>query len=119
MKKNKKGITAQTRLILAGLGVSTAFILLAAGFATYSITQNMNSAYKNFAQVLSKTLAIEGVEVTKEAPELAKYDAFRANSVSVLNSNDDIAFITLIRQKKPELQSALRWLLKISEILLM
>ena len=93
MKKNKKGITAQTRLILAGLGVSTAFILLAAGFATYSITQNMNSAYKNFAQVLSKTLAIEGVEVTKEVPELAKYDALRANSVSVLNSNDDIAFI--------------------------
>ena len=33
VKKNKKGITAQTRLILAGLGVSTAFILLAAGFA--------------------------------------------------------------------------------------
>lgn len=53
----------------------------------------MNSAYKNFAQVLSKTLAIEGVEVTKEVPELAKYDALRANSVSVLNSNDDIAFI--------------------------
>lgn len=92
-KKAKKGMTAQTRLILAGLGVSTAFILLAAGFATYSITQNMNSAYKNFAQVLSKTLAIEGVEVTKEVPELAKYDALRANSVSVLNSNDDIAFI--------------------------
>ena len=92
-KKAKKGMTAQTRLILAGLGVSTAFILLAAGFATYSITQNMNSAYKNFAQVLSRTLAIEGVEVTKEVPELAKYDALRANSVSVLNSNDDIAFI--------------------------
>lgn len=92
-KNAKKGMTAQTRLRLAGLGVSTAFILLAAGFATYSITQNMNSAYKNFAQVLSKTLAIEGVEVTKEVPELAKYDALRANSVSVLNSNDDIAFI--------------------------
>ena len=40
-KKQKKGMTAQTRLILAGLGVSTAFIFAAAGFATYSITQNM------------------------------------------------------------------------------
>lgn len=92
-KSKKRGMTAQTRLIIAGLGVSTVFILLAAGFATYSITQNMNSAYKNFALVLSKTLAIEGVEVTKEVPELAKYDALRSNSVSVLNSNDDIAFI--------------------------
>ena len=92
-KSKKKGMTAQTRLILAGLAVSTAFILAAAGFATYSITQNMNTAYKNFAQVLSKTLAIEGVEVTKELPELAKYDALRSNSISVLKSNNDIAFI--------------------------
>ena len=73
--KKKRGMTAQTRLILAGLGVSTAFILLTAGFATYSITQNMNEAYRNFAQVLAKTLAIEGVEITKEMPELAKYEA--------------------------------------------
>ena len=92
-KKKKKGMTAQTRLILAGLSVSTAFILLAAGFATYSISQNMNSAYKSFAQVLSKTLAIEGVELIKQVPELAKYDTLRTNAVSILKSNDDIAFI--------------------------
>jgi len=92
-KPKKKGIAAQTRLIIVGLLVSTIFIVLAACFATYSIGQNMNQAYKNFAQVLSKTLAIEGVEVTKDLPELAKYDALRTNSVSVLKSNDDIAFI--------------------------
>ena len=92
-KNKKSGMTAQTRLILAGLGVSTVFILLSAGFATYSISNNMNTAYKNFAQVLSKTLAIEGVEVTKNIPELAKYDALRSNSASILKSNDDIAYI--------------------------
>ncbi len=92
-KAKKWGMTAQTRLILAGLGVSTVFILLSAGFATYSITQNMNSAYKNFALVLSKTLAIEGVEAVKDVPEAAKNDALRTNSLSVLNSNDDIAYI--------------------------
>ena len=92
-KNSKKGMTAQTRLILAGLAVSTAFILCTAGFAVYSIDKNMNSAYKNFGQVLSKTLAIEGVELTKEVPQLAKYDALRSNSVSILKSNDDIAFI--------------------------
>ena len=91
--KTKKSMTAQTRLILAGLAVSTAFILCTAGFAVYSIDKNMNSAYKNFGQVLSKTLAIEGVELTKEVPQLAKYDALRSNSTSILKSNDDIAFI--------------------------
>lgn len=89
----KKSMTAQTRLILAGLALSTLFILCAAFFAVYSIDKNMTDAYKNFAQVLSKTLAIEGVEVTKEVPPLAKYDALRSNSVSILKSNDDIAFI--------------------------
>ena len=92
-EKTKKGMTAQTRLIIAGLAVSTAFIMGVAGFSVYSIDKNMNSAYKSFAQVLSKTLAIEGVEVTKEVPQLAKYDALRSNSVSILKSNDDIAFI--------------------------
>ena len=92
-KKAKKKMTAQTRLIITGLVLSTVFIFCTACFATYSIDKNMNSAYKNFAQVLSKTLAIEGVEVTKEVPPLAKYDALRTNSVSILRSNDDIAFI--------------------------
>ena len=92
-KKEKKGMTAQTRLIALGLVVSTAFILGAAGFATCSIDKNMNNAYKNFGQVLSKTLAIEGVELTKEVPQLAKYDTLRSNSISILKSNDDIAFI--------------------------
>lgn len=89
----KKGISAQTRLIVTGLIFSTAFILCAAFFATYSIGANMNKAYRNFAQVLAKTLAIEGVEVTKEVPPLAKYDALRTNAVSILNSNDDISYI--------------------------
>lgn len=91
--KVKKGMTAQVRLIIVGLILSTLFILLTAGFAVYSIDKNMNSAYKSFGQVLSKTLAIEGVELTKEIPQLAKYDALRSNSVSILKSNDDIAFI--------------------------
>ena len=91
--KKKKSIPAQTRLIITGLVLSTLFIILVAGYATYSIGQNIKSAYRSFGQVLSKTLAIEGVEVTKDIPPLAKYDALRTNAVSVLNSNDDIAYI--------------------------
>ncbi len=93
VSEKKKSVSAQTRLIVTGLILSTAFILCAAFFATYSIGKNMNDAYRNFAQVLAKTLAIEGVEVTKEVPPLAKYDALRTNAVSILNSNDDISYI--------------------------
>ena len=92
-EKKTKNRTAQARLIVIGLAISTAFIFASAWFATCSIDKNMNSAYKNFGQVLSKTLAIEGVELTKEIPQLAKYDALRSNSVSILKSNDDISFI--------------------------
>ena len=105
-KKTKKGMTAQTRLIIAGLAVSTAFILCTASFAVYSIDKNMNSAYRSFAQVLAKTLAIEGVELTKEVPQLAKYDALRTNSMSVLKSNDDIAFITFKDNKSKVIYSS-------------
>lgn len=91
--KNKKGMSAQTKLIFFGLSISTAFIVLVAWFAYQSINLNMENAYKNFGQVLSKTLAIEGVEITKEAPQLAKYDALRTNANSIMKSNDDISFI--------------------------
>ena len=92
-KTKRKGIAAQTRLIIVGLIISTIFIVLAGFFATYSISSNMNSAYRNFAQIIAKTLAVEGVELTKDVPQLAKYDALRSNAVSILRSNDDIAYI--------------------------
>ena len=86
-------MTAQSRLILMGLVVSTLFILAVAFFAISSIDKNMNKAYKSFGQVLAKTLAIEGVELTKEIPQLAKYDALRTNATSILKSNNDISYI--------------------------
>ena len=104
--KSNKSMTAQSRLIIAGLAVSTAFILCTAGFAVYSIDKNMNSAYRSFAQVLAKTLAIEGVELTKEVPQLAKYDALRTNSMSILKSNNDIAFITFKDNKSKVIYSS-------------
>ncbi len=92
-EKVKKGLSAQTRLIVFGLVISTVFILLTAFYALTSIDKNMYDAYKSFGQVLSKTLAIEGVEVTKEVPPLEKYDALKTNANSIMKSNDDISFI--------------------------
>jgi len=92
--KEKKGLTAQTRLIITGLVISTLCMFIMAYFAIISINRNMNMAYQSFGQVLSKTLAVEGVELTKEIPQLAKYDTLRSNTSSILKSNKDIEYIT-------------------------
>ena len=62
-------------------------------FAVTKMQKDLDKAYKNFGQILSKTLAIESVELTKDLPELYKYDTLRSHTLSILNSNDDISFI--------------------------
>jgi len=88
-----KGMTAQRKLILQGFVLSTVLIIFIAGLAMLNIQKNLNNGYKNFGQILSKTLAIESVQITKDVPESAKVDALRAHSDSILRSNSDISFI--------------------------
>ena len=88
-----KGMTAQRKLILQGFILSTILLVFIAGLAVFNIQQNLNTGYKNFGQILSKTLAIESVEITKDIPEAAKAETLRAHSDSILRSNEDIAFI--------------------------
>lgn len=88
-----KGMTAQRKLILQGFVLSTILLIFIAGLAVLNIQQNLNTGYKNFGQILSKTLAIESVEITKDIPEAAKAETLRAHSDSILRSNNDIAFI--------------------------
>ena len=88
-----KGMTAQRKLILQGFILSTVLLIFIAGIAVFNIQQNLNVGYKNFGQILSKTLAIESVEITKDIPESAKAETLRAHSDSILRSNNDIAFI--------------------------
>lgn len=90
---NKISLTTQNRLILSGLILSTLFIILIAVLASINIQQKLNDGYQNFGKIISKTLAIESVAVIKDIPEFAKYDTLKSHSQSILNSNDDIAFI--------------------------
>lgn len=90
---NKISLTTQNRLILMGLILSTLLIILIAVLASYNIQQKLNEGYQNFGKIISKTLAIESVQVIKDIPEYAKYDTLKSHSQSILNSNDDIAFI--------------------------
>lgn len=89
----KISMTTQNRLILSGLVVSTLLIVLIAVLASINIQNKLNEGYQNFGKIISKTLAIESTDVIKDIPEFEKYDRLKGHSQSILNSNDDIAFI--------------------------
>lgn len=88
-----KGMTAQRKLILQGFILSTILIVFIAGLAVLNIQKNLDAGYNSFGQMLSKTLAIESVELIKDIPESAKVDTLRSHSDSIIRSNRDIAFI--------------------------
>lgn len=91
---NKKiSLTTQNRLIILGLLVSTVLIVAIAIFAIFNIQKKLNEGYQNFGQVISKTLAIESVEITKNIPEDKIQQTLREHSESILKSHNDIVFI--------------------------
>ncbi|MFA7657916.1 MAG: ATP-binding protein [Candidatus Gastranaerophilaceae bacterium] len=96
---SKISLTTQNRLILFGLISSTLLIVGIALFASVSIQSKLNEGYQNFGKIISKTLAIESTDVIKDIPEFEKYDKLKYHSQSILNSNDDIAFIEFTDSK--------------------
>ena len=86
-------MSAQKRLVLLGLFFSTVLILLISLLAMFSIEDNLNKCYKYFGQIISKSLAVESVELTKGLPRRVVYNTLRTHAVSILESNDDMAFI--------------------------
>ncbi len=99
MSKNKISLTTQNQLILLGLVLSTFFIIAIAVIASINIQQKLNEGYQNFGKIISKTLAIESTDVIKDIPEYEKFDKLKYHSQSILNSNDDIAFIEFTDNK--------------------
>ena len=94
MGENQKiNFTTQNRLIIFGLVLSTLLIMAIAVFATVNIQKNLNESYQNFGQVISKILAIESVEMTKNAPQKDTFNILKSHSDSILKSHHDIVFI--------------------------
>lgn len=89
----KISMTTQNRLIILGLLLSTSMIVAIAIFAIFNIQKKLNEGYQNFGQVISKTLAIESVEITKNLSASKAKETLKAHSESILKSNNDIVFI--------------------------
>lgn len=92
-ESHKMSFTTQNRLIIFGLVLSTLLIMAIAVFATINIQKNLNEAYQNFGQVISKILAIESVEITKDATGKETFEILKTHSDSILKSHQDIVFI--------------------------
>lgn len=94
MVSNQKiSFTTQNRLIIFGLVLSTLLIMAIAVFATINIQRNLNEGYQNFGQVISKILAIESVELTKDVPLQKAYEVLKTHSDSLMKSHHDIVFV--------------------------
>ena len=93
MSNKNLSISTQNKLILLGLFVSTVLIVGLAVFAITNIQQKISEVYGGFGEILTKTLAIESVEITKDVQEYEKFSTLQAHTRSIMNSNDEIAFI--------------------------
>lgn len=91
MKKNE--MTTQSRLILSGLIFSTLLIIVIAVFAVFNIQNRLNDGYENFGRIISKTLAVETVDLIKDIPIENQYKSLKEHSSKILKNNNDIAFI--------------------------
>ncbi len=99
-------MSAQKRLVILGAFFSTVLIVLVSALAMFSIHNNLNTCYKYFGQVISKSLAIESVEITRGLPRNVVEDTLRTHAVSILESNDEMAFIEFRDNKSNILYSS-------------
>ena len=93
MDKKSLSISTQNKLILLGLVVSTLLIVGLAVFAITNIQEKISEVYRGFGEILTKTLAIESVEITKDVQEFDRFSTLQNHSRSIINSNNEIAFI--------------------------
>ena len=93
MDKKSLSISTQNKLILLGLVVSTVLIVGLAVFAITNIQEKISEVYRGFGEILTKTLAIESVEITKDFQEFDRFSTLQNHSRSIINSNNEIAFI--------------------------
>ena len=93
MSSAKVSLTTQNRLIITGLILSTVLIVAIAVFAIFNIQKKLNIGYQNFGQVISKTLAIESVEITRGLNIEDTQKILKANADVILKSHNDILCI--------------------------
>ena len=86
-------LTTQNKLIISGLIISTLLIVAIAFFAIFNIQKKLNEGYQNFAQVVSKMLAIEYAEIISKSNNSDVYKLLKVYTDTIVSSHSDIVFI--------------------------
>ncbi len=92
MKENVN-LNAQNRLIISGLLLSTILIVFVAIFAIFNIQKMIKEGYQGFGQGISKTLAIESVELINGLPQSQVKETLKAHSNVLISEHKDIVLI--------------------------
>lgn len=87
-------LTAQNKLILTGIIVSTLLIVFVAIISIGKIQEKLYDGYSNFGQLLTKTLAIQTSELTRNLPPNEQVSIIKNHANSILLSNKDISYIS-------------------------
>ena len=85
--------TAQNRLIVTGLVLSTIFIVFIAIFSIFNIQKMIKQGYQSFGEGISGTLAIESVELIKDLPQEEVKQTLDAHSNLLIDEHSDIVLI--------------------------
>lgn len=93
MNNKQVSLTTQNKLIIFGLILSTILIVVIAFFAIVNIQKKLNEGYQNFAQVVSKMLAIEYGEIFSKTPANEIQTKLKAYTDTIVSSHSDIIFI--------------------------
>lgn len=86
-------MSAQKRLVITGFIFSTLLIALVSLLALFSINDNLNKCYKYFGMVISKSLAIESVDLMRGVSKNSIKNTLRTHVISILETNEDMALI--------------------------
>lgn len=89
----KVSLTAQNRLIISGLLISTIVIVIVALFAILNIQKILKEGYQSFGQGISGTLAIESVELIKGLPQEEVKGTLDFHSNLLIKGHKDIVFV--------------------------
>ncbi len=95
----KFNLNTQNRMILLGMVVSTVLILGIALFLTNKVQEKLSQSYNELAQLLTKTIAIESVELTKDIEKTKQYETLNYHTKLILDTNDSISFIEFKDEK--------------------
>lgn len=103
MNEKRISLTAQNRLIVLGLLLSTVLIIFIAIFSIFNIQNKLDEGYQSFGKIISKALAVESSELSKKMPYKETLNTVQSHADTILRGNSDILYIKISDEKGNEI----------------